>query len=282
MMKKAYLILHRFRFLIPLLMIVGATGCASTPYQYGASYQTDLEYQMPEDQEQIERGRPNAFLDASDWIWPESLLGKLLLFNWKVDRHHISPETEQAIVTYLDKNNMPNVKVRLNQYRPGGEWSRLFKNRAVGAGWRYTFGVLATAGYTILPGRFFGGDNYNPYTNTMNIYSDVPAIGLHEAGHAKDTANRKWKGSYAALYAIPGVPLYHEAQATGDAIGYLQAEGDKAGEKAAYKILYPAYGTYVGGTFSQFIEAPWNYVIQLGGIIPGHIVGRTKALMVEE
>ena len=213
------LLLVALRFSIPLILLAGATGCASTPYKYGPAYTSPHEFKMPEGQTQIERGRPNGFLDASDWFTPNSLFAKLILWNWKVDRHYISPETEAAIVTYLEKNNMPDVKVRLNQYRPGGEWNRLFRNRSVGAGWRYTLGILSCVGYTVLPGRFFGGDNYNPYTNTINLYSDVPAIALHEAGHAKDTADKKWRGTYAAIYALPFVPLWHEAEATGDAIG---------------------------------------------------------------
>ena len=43
--------------------------------------------------------------------------------------------------------------------------------------------------YTIFPGRVFGGDRYNPFTNTINLYSDHPSIALHEAAHAKDRNN---------------------------------------------------------------------------------------------
>ncbi|MCP4004231.1 MAG: hypothetical protein GY725_08555 [bacterium] len=84
--------------------------------------------------------------------------------------------------------------MRLNQYSVPGEWARLFRNRNIGGFWRYTFGILTLATYTALPQRAFGGDNYNPFTNTINIYSDVPAIVLHEGGHAKDFARRESKG----------------------------------------------------------------------------------------
>ena len=268
--------------IIFLLSVLFSVGCASVPYHYGTVYKSPLEYEMPPGEPQIERGRPHGFLDAADWYWPGSLLTKLVLFNWKMDRHHISEETERAIATYLDKNDLPNVKVRLNQYRPGAEWKRLFKNKAIGPFWRYTLGVFATAAYTILPGRFFGGDNYNPYTNTINIYSDIPAVALHEGGHAKDSSGRKWRGTYAAIYAIPGVALWHEAVASNDAISYMRADMNIHMEKQGYKMLYPAYGTYVGGTFGDFIPPPWNYVALLGGVIPGHIIGRTKAALLDE
>ena len=135
--------------------------------------------------------------------------------------------------------------MRLNEYAPFGEWHRLVNNEGVGAGWRYSLGFLSWLFYTLLPGRIFGGDAYNPYTNTIYLYSDVPAVALHEGGHAKDIAVRNWKGSRAALYIVPFAPLFMEAVATNDALGYSLDTDPKLLE-SGYKMLYPAYGTYVG------------------------------------
>jgi hypothetical protein len=242
--------------------------------------ENDGSYQMPKGEPHIERGRPNGFLDASDWIWPGSWLSKLLLWNRKVDSHEISLETERTLELYIAVNNLQNVKVRLNQYRPGGEWKRLFKNRSVGAGWRYTLGILSVLGYTIFPGRFFGGDNYNPYTNTVNIYSDIPAIALHEGGHTKDFTQRSYKGSYAALTILPFVPLYSEGLASSDTLSYLRSEKDLEGEKNAYKVLYPAYGTYVVGG-AAVLFPPFSTLIAAAAVIPGHIIGRIRAAVLD-
>ena len=200
-----------------------------------------------------------------------------MLWNCKVDKHYVSEKTEQAIKQYLTKNDLYNVKVRINQYCPGGEWRRLFKNRAVGAGWRYTLGIISVAIYSAFPQRFFGGDNYNPFTNTVNIYSDHPAILIHEGGHSKDFATKKLKGCYAALYMVPFVSLYHEAKASNDALGYLRTEASLKDQKDAYKILYPAYATYIGGNIGDFLSPPYNYAVQAAAVIPAHIVGRIKA-----
>jgi len=135
-----------------LYAIACASGCATSPYRYGTVYRSEREYVLPPGEPQFERGRPNTVLDASDWYTPFSLLGKLLIWNWKIDRHYISPDTEVALTEYLHANALTNVKVRLNQYNPGDEWRRLVRNRAVGAGWRYTLGVFSIAFYTILPG----------------------------------------------------------------------------------------------------------------------------------
>jgi hypothetical protein len=273
--------------LLRILALSGAmamamlTGCATVPYQRVQKLDSANGPKLKPGEAQIERGKPKAFLDKAGWIWPDSLLSKLILWNWKMDRHSISPETEEAIRQYLAYNDMHDVKVRLNDYKPGAEWRRWRNNHSIGPVWKYTLGVLSMVNYTILPGRFFGGDNYNPYSNTMSIYSDVPAVGLHEAGHSKDFSSKKYKGTYSAIYSIPFVNLWHESRATADAIGYLRVQGTTKEEEDAYKILYPAYATYIGGDIGNYISQPYNYVAYAGAVIPGHIIGRIKALNVE-
>ena len=51
----------------------------------------------------------------------------------------------------MEFNNLTEVKVRLNQYAPIAEFKRLVKNKSVGAGWRYTIGIIVNLFYTILP-----------------------------------------------------------------------------------------------------------------------------------
>ncbi len=253
------------------------TGCATVPYRYGAPPPDPRRAGPPlKPDEQIVRGRPHRWLDASDWIWPGSWLGKLLLWDRRVDSHEIGEETEAVIRRYLRANNLEHVKVRLNAWHVRDEWRRLGQNREVGWGWRYTLGVLSCLQYTLLPGRFFGGDHYNPYTNTVHIYSDIPAIGVHECGHAKDFAQRRWKGTYAFIYLLPLVNLHHEAMATNDALGYLLAEENPRLQREGYVILYPAYATYLGGGIGDFTPL-FGPAFYLGAVAGGHAVGRFQA-----
>lgn len=261
-------------------VLMGSTGCATIPYEFGKDLENDDNVALAAQEPQVERGEPRGVVDFIG-CWFFGLPSKILLLNLKVDNHDISPETEAVLREYLARNDLKKVKVRLNQYSPGAEWSRLADNHAIHPGWRWTFGAIATALYTVFPGRVFGGDNYNPYTNTINLYSDHPAIALHEAGHAKDAAEKRLKGTYAALYALPLAPLWHEADATGDVMGYLQQEDDVPGQKRAYRILYPAYFTYIGGSITQFIPE-YDLLISLGAVIPGHIVGQTRAFLLKE
>jgi hypothetical protein len=257
-------------------IFVFLSGCVSKPYEYGPDPKGGGTEFAPSMKQQIIVGEPSAFLDASDWIWPGSWIAKLVLWNKNIDSHQISPDTIDEIETFVEKNDLGDVQILVNTYRPGVQWRRLFKNREVGGFWRYTLGILSTSIYTVLPGRFFGGDHYNPYTNTISLYSDDAAIALHEAGHAKDFNGRKYKGLHAALYAIPGAPLYYEAVASTDTISYLHHECRYDDQKHAYRVLHPAYGTYVGGTFAA------QSGLGILGAIPGHITGGVTALFVDD
>lgn len=264
----------RFALLLPLVcLLLGA--CASVPYEFGTGRLAEDGPLYPPMQQQVYVGEPHAFLDKSGWIWPESLLRKLLLLDTSIDNHRVSPETIAALEHYLAANELDHVQVLVNCYKPGNQWSRLFKNRTVGGGWRYTLGILSVVGYTILPGRFFGGDAYNPYTHTIYLYSDNISVALHEAGHAKDFARRELKGTHAAIYSLPLAPLYYEARASNDALSYLKASGETEQQAAAYKTLYPAYGTYVAGNLVRNSSRP--VAAQVALTLPAHVVGRIAA-----
>jgi hypothetical protein len=276
-----------------------ALGCATTPYPMAAHGETDVTLALPPGEPQFERGEPNAVVDGLGHYF-FSLPTKLILFSWKVDNHDVPPEVEEALRQYLHANGLCRTKVRLNQYAPGGEWRRLFANREMPAGWRYTLGVLSLVSYTVFPERLFagfpfigGGDHFNPYTNTVSIYSGSRPIALHEGGHAKDHAaieGRHVKGIYAGARAFPyvgiGVALYQEAKATNDAFSWELATAGSAETKAAYRTLYPAYSTYIGsgaGNLASIFTGGWVlYAIQYGTVIVGHAVGQTRAAVVDE
>jgi hypothetical protein len=272
-------VMKRFLYRLPALLIIvialsTALGCATVPYSYGRQ----ADYIPPSDGEaalSVEQGRPNRFIDGVGWIF--GIPARIILWDRRVSNHDISDDTRTAVETYLTRNELTSVKVRLNQYAPGDELYRTVHNDAVGFGWRYTAGMLSWLFYTLLPQRIIGIDNYNPFSNTINLYSDVPAIALHEAAHARDVAGRKYKGTYAVAYFIPFVPLYVESLASSDALGYLRADGTVAEQQEGYEVLYPAYGTYVGASAAPFLASPWNLLAPVIGAIPGHVAGRAKA-----
>jgi hypothetical protein len=246
-------------------------GCTSVPYQTTTAADYPGYHPKAKESPEIARGTPSAVLDASDWYWPLSLLSKLLFVDKRIDSHEISDETVDALIRFCDDHDLGDVKIRVNAYSVGDEWRRTFRNKNIGPLWRYPLGFLAWLKYTILPGRFFGGDNYNPFSNTINLYSDAKPIAWHEAGHALDFAQRKHKGTYAFLYLIPFVNLYHEGVASDKALAYAQQYESVPDQKDTYRLLAAAYGSYIGGNLT-YIAVP-AYPIYLGSIAAGHLVG---------
>ncbi len=166
---------------IGLLYLLTSLGCAAVvPYHYG-HFQHDLPADAPEELNgpSVEFGKPIKTLDriASVVGLPEKIVG----LNKKISNHSVSLDTVAKLRSYLDQNDLADVAIYVNCYDPKEQWRQLRENRRVGAGWRYSLGTLSLVSYTLLPGRVFGGDSYNPYTNTLNIDSDVPAIAILEA-----------------------------------------------------------------------------------------------------
>ena len=263
----------RIQAILCAVAMLTLAGCASTDSSF-ATHETPCVGGdcLPETFVQFERGQPNVVVDGVGWVF--GIPNRLFLWNWGVDNHRISPGTEQQIRQYVAANDLGDVKVRLNQYDPGGEWQRLARNKRVGAGWRYTLGALTTLGYTVFPGRLFGpADYYNPYTNTVNVYSDVPALGMQEAAYAKDVIGRDLPGTYAFAQLIPGVNLVHETITAEDVLDYAELAGNQELRTETVHVLYPRYGGSVGGAIGAYIP-PAGAVLQLGGLLVGHVSGR--------
>jgi hypothetical protein len=265
--------LARYSFVLSFVIVLGlSSGCqVLKPKAIVAERYFVTDQQIAATQPVIERGKERPVLDTVGWVI--GIPSKIILWDSRADRHYISPETEQVLAQYIEANGLHHVKFRLNQYAPLRDFKRLHTNKSVGWGWRYTFGVVSVLGETLLPGRIFGGDHYNPYTATAHIYSDIPAIALHEAAHAKDFSRRQYPGCYAAVYLLPIVPLMHESIASRDVIAYLDYLGDPKLKKEGFHVLYPAYGTYVGSAAGSLVP---NYAnpLYIGGVVVGHGVGR--------
>lgn len=262
------------RHLAILLGVVCCIGCAATPYRYGGTYYTDCDATIKEDECQFERGARRPVLDGVGWV--VGIPSKILMLNPRINNHDVSERTEGKLQAYLACNGLDNVKVRINEYDPGGEWRRLSANKSVAWPIRYTVGTISVLGYTLLPGRVFGGDDYNPFTNTISLYSDVPAAAIYEGGAAKDYAQHNYKGLYAMSRVFPGIGLvWHEAHASSDTMGYLLENGSPEEIKEGYRTVYPTYA--MRGCPSIVVG---DVPVALPALAAGHVAGQTKAAYV--
>lgn len=219
---------------------------------------------------QVERGTRRPVIDGVGWVI--GIPSKIILWDRRVDNHHISPETESAVSQYVNDLGLEDTKVRLNQYAPIDEWRRLTMNHNVHWGWRYTLGTLSWLDDTVFPGRIFGGDRYNPYTNTISLFSDAPSIAVKEGSRARDVKSRRYPGTYAAVNSLPLVSMWYETVSTSYAMEYLHDQMPQQ-ELEGYHLLYPAYGAHLGSDLTSFTNVP-NTIGAAVGAIPGHIVGR--------
>jgi hypothetical protein len=265
------------KFILALLLTPLFIGCYSLEkkYNYGESFHNSPDMWTEEDP-QFEVGEPIPVVDSTGH-YVFSLFSKLIFLNWKVDNHNISEETIEITKNYIRENNLRSVKVRFNQYAPISELKRIWRNDHINPAIKYTFGLIGWFSYTLLPERIFaglfGGDHYNPFSNSVHIYSDLPSIAIHEGGHAKDFNSREFKTMYAAIYSIPIIgALYHEAVATDDTLAYFQEKEDDEKIIESYKILSPAYATYIGGSIGDIAQTPLSIL----SVIPGHIFGWFK------
>jgi len=259
----------------PCLILLSILGCAGSS-QYRA--QSPADEVTPSDVT-IVYGKPHRVADRLGYV--VGLPERMLTVHPSVNNHEFSEKTREQLLTYLRKQNITDVYVRVNQYNPAGEWQRLRENTRIAPGWKYTVGLLPLTAYTLIPGRIFGGDMYNPFTNSLYINSDIPSIALHEAAYAKDVRSRKRPGTYAAVNEIPFVAVWRHLNGIHDVIEYAKSEHDWETERETYRVVYPMIGIHMasGGTHAVLGNEPlegifFTPLLPIGGALAGHAVGK--------
>ena len=214
-------------------------------------------------------GRPSKVLDGTGWVF--GIPRKLLLWDRRVDNHAVGDDTAEWIAEYAETQELDGLCVRVNQYDPVGEFGRLRTNQTVAPGWRYTFGTMTVIGYTLLPGRIFGGDQYNPFTNSVYIHSDVPALAVEATAYAQDVQSRSWPGTYAAVNELPFVSIWHETVNVKDAADFVEQHGTEKQRADGLRVLHSNYGSTVAFAVGA------GPIAQIGAAVAGQFTGAFHA-----
>lgn len=266
------------RLAAPALALVALVGCASsrTVVEDGG-VDSGVSQAALADGPQFEHGKPNKVVDGAGWVF--GIPAKIGLWDRRAENHKVSQETETELAEYMAIHGMESTKVRVNQYDPGGEWRRLAANKQVGAGWRYTVGALSTLGYTVLPGRVFsglvGGDRYNPYTDSIYVYSDIPAVAIEQAAHARNVQARDLPGTYATVFSLPVLRLVPEKVAKDEVYAYVGSFESTEEQVATRRAMYAQFGSEIGGTVGWLVPGS-NMLFGLAGAGVGHVVDRVS------
>lgn len=215
----------------------------------------------------VEYGKRRPFIDGVGWVLgvPE----KLLYWNRKALNHDVSRGTVHEVANYLQYRDLQDVKLRVNQYDPIGEWDRLVENKRISPGWKYSVGLVRHVGYIVMPGRLVGTDNYNPFTNTVSLYSDMPSLGLAESAYAYDVHQQSLPGTYAVTQSLPLVSMWHETRATNEVQSYVALRGTRKQQEQSRQNLYARYGISLGNELSRVLPDGGG-VFRVIGAVAGH------------
>jgi len=221
----------------------------------------------------VRYGRPNRVIDSAGWLF--GVPRKLLLWDRRVDNHDVSDQTTESIATFAEMHQLDGLCARINQYDPVDEFSRLRTNKAVAPGWRYTLGTMSVISYTLVPGRIIGLDKYNPYTNSVYVYSDVPALAVEATAYAKDVRSRTLPGTYAAVNQLPFVSIWHESVNVRDAVAFVEQHGTPEERVDGLRVLHANYGSTIA------VATGAGPIAQIGGAVAGQFTGRFQAAWLE-
>ena len=138
-------------------------------------------------------------------------------------------------------------------------------------------GSLTIVGYSLLPGRVFGTDTYNPFTDTLSINSRNPPRALFEAARAKALRGEQFVGSSVVLSSLPVIRSVADVRQASDVLSYLRAEEQWQLETAAYPQLYAEVGKEAIGLAGWFIPVSVGPGLGIGGRLLGSATGQVVA-----
>ena len=227
-------------------MLVVMPGCVSDAYHYGISRQ-ELLPRLPLTPNRITVGGKHPNIDAIEQTvrYPGKVFQEWFPSNdpdEQVPMDVRQLKVVQSASDYLDENGLKGVYIDVREYNPREQWNRLRSNTRVSPFWKYTGGTLYHAVYCVLPGRAFGYDQFNGFTNTLSINSLSSPSAVFQAGYVKKIYDQRYPGTYIAMNWLPIFPLFRDTSISNDVLTYARARQDWKLEKNLYPQVYGRLG----------------------------------------
>lgn len=226
------------------------SGCIQKTYRYGIVNQ-DLLATLPRTPNLITVGSDHPRIDSIErtvqypkktyrkWFPPAKPEG---------DPEVLRLQAVETATDYLDDNGLMGVYVDVREYNPREQWRRLQTNTRISPFWKYTGGAVYHLGYCVFPGRAFGRDSYNSYTNTLSVNSTSSAKSILQAGYVKKLYDQRYPGTYIAANWLPIVPLFRDKAIADDVLTYTRMKESWPLERELFPQVYAQMG---GDTVSQ-------------------------------
>ncbi len=239
------------------LILASISGCVSDTYRYGISRKESLT-RLPSTPNAIVVGGHHPNIDAMERMvqYPGKVIRK-----WFPSKHPEAQEARdlrqlqvvQSASDYLDDNGLSGVNIDVREYNPKAQWNRLKSNTRIAPLWKYTGGTFYHLGYCVFPGRAFGFDHYNGFTNTLSINSLSSASAVFQAGYVKKIYDQRYPGTFIAMTFMPIVPIISDSSVSSDVLSYARAREDWKLEKELYPQAYGRLGAGVVSTGASLV-----------------------------
>ncbi len=231
------------------------SGCIQKNYRYGIANQ-DLLATLPRTPNLITVGGNHPRIDS---IERTVQYPKKMFQNWfppskpEEDPGALRLQAVQTATDYLDDNGLKGVYIDVREYNPREQWNRLQNNQRISSFWKYTGGSLYHLGYCVLPGRAFGMDSYNGFTNTLSINSTSSANSILHAGYVKKLYDQRYPGTYIAANWLPILPLFRDTAVASDVLTYARLKQNWPLERDLIPQVYAQLGGETVAQATSFI-----------------------------
>ncbi len=269
-------------------------GCVRDSYQFGLgpNVASDSGFQQAPLSNPVSVGGEHPRLDRVENVvqWPGKIVRKLFRRKeptpQKIEADRL--QSLELAEQYLQANELEDIQIDVRRYEPAEQWERIQQNPRVSPFWKATGGTLSWFRYSLLPGRVFHTNQFDPFSNTLSLNSTKPTRAIYETAVAKQYRRQPMLGTYAVLQYVPLLPIAHHAAATSDVLTYARVTDQESLEHELYPTAYAKLGSVTVAEAlsltplsagSPFYAGP---LIRITGAATGNVIGRTQVKRIKQ